>query len=58
MENKEGYLAFNQYLRVLKLAKTPSREEFLKIAGISAIGLFLVGIIGFIIFAIMSFIPM
>jgi protein transport protein SEC61 subunit gamma-like protein len=39
-----------KYLRVLKLARTPTREEFTKIATVAAAGVLLVGLIGFIIF--------
>ena len=41
---------FRKYLRVLKLARTPTREEFTKIATVAAAGIFLVGLIGFIIY--------
>jgi len=41
---------FRKYLRVLKLARTPTREEFTKIATVAAAGILLVGMIGFIIF--------
>ena len=40
---------FRKYLRVLKLARTPTREEFTKIATVAAAGVLLVGMIGFII---------
>lgn len=45
------------YVRVLKLASTPSTEEFSQISKIAGAGIFLVGLLGFIIFAIMSFLP-
>ena len=38
-----------KYFRVLKLARTPTREEFTKIATVAAAGVLLVGLIGFII---------
>jgi len=41
---------FRKYLRVLKLARTPTREEFTKIATVAAAGILLIGMIGFIIF--------
>ncbi|MGB9175432.1 MAG: protein translocase SEC61 complex subunit gamma [Methanoregula sp.] len=41
---------FRKYLRVLKLARTPTREEFNKIAAVAAAGILVVGMIGFIIF--------
>ncbi|MFC6732001.1 MULTISPECIES: protein translocase SEC61 complex subunit gamma [unclassified Haladaptatus] len=47
----------SSYTRVLKLASTPSREEFSQIAKIAGAGIVLVGLLGFIIFVIMSFVP-
>ena len=44
------------YVRVLKLASTPSWEEFSQIAKIAGAGIALVGLMGFIIFLLMSFI--
>ncbi|SEN20922.1 protein translocase subunit secE/sec61 gamma [Halorientalis persicus] len=44
------------YVRVLKLASTPSWEEFSQIAKIAGAGIVLVGLLGFIIFLLMSFI--
>ncbi len=41
---------FRKYLRVLKLARTPTREEFIKIATVAAAGVLLIGMIGFLIF--------
>ncbi|WP_135302399.1 protein translocase SEC61 complex subunit gamma [Haloarcula amylovorans] len=45
------------YVRVLKLASTPSWEEFSQIAKIAGAGIVLVGLLGFIIFAVMTFVP-
>jgi protein transport protein SEC61 subunit gamma-like protein len=41
---------FRKYLRVLKLARTPTREEFSKIAIVAAAGVLLIGLIGFVLF--------
>jgi protein transport protein SEC61 subunit gamma-like protein len=41
---------FRKYLRVLKLARTPTREEFTKIAIVAAAGVLLIGLIGFMLF--------
>ena len=41
---------FRKYYRVLKLARTPNREEFSKIATVAAAGILLIGLIGFIIY--------
>ena len=38
-----------KYWRVLKLARTPTREEFTKIATVAAAGVLVVGLIGFTI---------
>ena len=43
---------YRKYLRVLKLARTPTREEFGKIATVAAAGVLVVGLIGFIIYVI------
>ncbi|ERH01377.1 MAG: protein translocase SEC61 complex gamma subunit [Halonotius sp. J07HN6] len=47
----------NSYVRVLKLASTPSWEEFSQVSKIAGAGILLVGLLGFIIFAIMSAVP-
>ncbi|WP_158057693.1 protein translocase SEC61 complex subunit gamma [Halorussus halophilus] len=47
----------SSYVRVLKLASTPSFDEFSKISTIAGAGIALIGVLGFIIAAIMSFIP-
>lgn len=48
---------FKKYIRVLKLARTPTREEFQKIAIVAAAGIALIGIIGFIIYEIFLILP-
>ncbi|WP_225333745.1 protein translocase SEC61 complex subunit gamma [Halomicrobium urmianum] len=45
------------YVRVLKLASTPSWEEFSRVALIAGAGIVLVGLIGFVIFVLMNFVP-
>lgn len=46
------------YVRVLKLASTPSWEEFSQISKIAGAGIFLVGLMGFLIFAVMAILPL
>jgi len=41
---------FRKYWRILKLARTPTRDEFNKIALVAAAGILLVGLIGFLIY--------
>ena len=42
---------------MLKLASTPSWQEFSQIAKIAGAGIFLVGLMGFIIFLLMNVLP-
>ncbi|NLA38386.1 MAG: protein translocase SEC61 complex subunit gamma [Methanomicrobiales archaeon] len=48
---------FKKYWRVLKLARTPTRDEFSKIAIVAAAGILLIGLVGFIIYEIMLVLP-
>ena len=41
---------FRKYWRILKLARTPTRDEFNKIALVAAAGILIVGLIGFLIY--------
>ena len=50
-------LTLSSYVRVLKLASTPTWEEFSQVAKIAGAGVMLVGTIGFFIFLIMTFMP-
>jgi len=45
------------HIRVLKLTKKPSREEFLTIAKVAGIGILAVGAIGFIIYVLLTMLP-
>ncbi|MFW6449003.1 MAG: protein translocase SEC61 complex subunit gamma [Halobacteriota archaeon] len=45
------------YVRVLKMAATPTREEFSQVAKVAGLGILLIGSIGFAIFVAMSFLP-
>lgn len=46
----------NQYLRLWRIMKKPSMDEFKMIAKVSAVGILLLGFLGFLINLIMSFI--
>lgn len=45
------------HVRVLKLTKKPSREEFITIAKVAGIGILAIGIMGFLIYIAMVEIP-
>ncbi len=47
----------SSYVRVLKLASTPSWDEFSQVAKIAGAGILLVGILGFLIYTVMFFVP-
>ncbi|RPJ50039.1 MAG: protein translocase SEC61 complex subunit gamma [Methanobacteriota archaeon] len=48
---------FNKYWRVVKLARTPTRDEFQKIAIVAAAGVVIIGIVGFFIYELMLLLP-
>ncbi len=48
---------FRKYLRVLKLARTPTREEFSKIAIVAAAGVLIIGLVGFFIYEMFVALP-
>ena len=41
-----------RYLRVLQVARKPSKDEFFASSKICVLGLFLIGIIGFLVYAV------
>ena len=41
---------FRKYIRVLQVARKPSKDEFITMGKMSALGIFIIGFIGFIIF--------
>jgi len=47
----------SSYVRVLKMASTPSWEEFSQVAKIAGAGILLIGMLGFAIFLAMSVLP-
>lgn len=50
-------LRLGEYIRVLKLTRKPSKEEFSVIAKVAGAGILLVGFIGFIIYILISVMP-
>ena len=41
---------FRRYMRVLHVARKPNKDEFVTTGKMSALGIFIIGIIGFVIF--------
>jgi len=54
MELKEK---LDPYLNVVKLARKPGRDEFWKVAKITAAGMLLIGGMGFLIYLLMDVFP-
>jgi len=46
-----------QYIRILKLTRKPSNEEFFTISKVAGAGILLIGVIGFMIYLIMVILP-
>ena len=58
MNPPNGYFNLVDYKRVLEYADFPTWEEFSRVALISGAGIMLIGLVGFVMYALMSFIPM
>ena len=50
-------LDLTSYVRVLKMASTPTWEEFSRVSKIAGAGILFVGALGFLLFVILSYIP-
>lgn len=50
-------LKLKEYLRVLKLTRKPTREEFSVIAKVAGAGILIIGFIGFIIYLLLTELP-
>lgn len=46
-----------EYVRILKLAKRPKKDEFFKISKIAGAAMALIGLIGFSIYILMTVLP-
>lgn len=51
------YLDLTHYRRVLQVAETPTREEFMQVLKITGAGITLLGVLGYLIYAIVFFLP-
>lgn len=57
LEVRLSNLGRGKYGRVLRMARKPTPEEYRKNATVAAVGIGILGLIGFIIFYLMRFIP-
>lgn len=47
----------NEYMRIIKLARKPSKEEFNMISKVCMMGALLIGLIGFSLYFVLSILP-
>jgi len=57
MDSAVPSVKLGEYIRVLKLARKPTREEFNMIAKVSLAGMAIIGSIGFLIYALLTELP-
>jgi len=55
IEEKTKHVGKGKYGRVLKMARKPTGEEYIKVAQITSIGLLLIGGLGFLIYWIFEY---
>jgi protein transport protein SEC61 subunit gamma-like protein len=52
IESRQQRIGKGKYGRVLKMARKPTNEEYLKTAKITGAGILLIGLVGFVIYII------
>ena len=57
VEERLRRLGKGKYGRVLKMARKPDQDEFLKIVQVTGIGMILIGALGFLIYLIWNYVP-
>ncbi len=57
IESRASRIGKGKYGRVLRMARKPSKQEYNRMTKITAIGLFVIGMVGFLVFYAMRFIP-
>ncbi len=57
MESKVGNLGKGKYGRILKMAHTPTKDEYKKTCYIAALGILVLGAVGFAIMWLMTYLP-
>ncbi|NPE31495.1 protein translocase SEC61 complex subunit gamma [Methanococcoides sp. SA1] len=55
--NRNVGQVLRSYVRVLKLSKKPSREEFLMISKVAGAGILVIGFVGFLIYVLLTEVP-
>lgn len=57
VEERVGRIGKGKYGRVIKMARKPSTDEFIKVIQVTGLGLLLIGGVGFLIYWLMTYLP-
>lgn len=57
MIETEEYFNWSNYRRVLQVATTPSRDEFMQVLKITVGGISLLGLLGYLVYVIVFLLP-
>ena len=57
IESKFRNIGKGKYGRILKMARTPTRDEYKKTVAITGIGIIVLGALGFFIMCLMTYLP-
>ncbi|AMH95514.1 MAG: protein translocase SEC61 complex subunit gamma [Candidatus Methanomethylophilus sp.] len=57
LDSRISGIGRGKYGRILQMAHTPDKEEYLKTAKISALGILILGLVGFVVMWIMTYLP-
>ena len=57
IEDRVKKIGKGKYGRVIKMARKPSNDEYIKVVQITGLGLALIGGLGFLIYWLMTYLP-
>ena len=57
VEERVRNIGKGKYGRVIKMARKPTNEEYIKVVQITALGLALIGGLGFLVYWLMTYLP-
>ena len=57
VEERVRKIGKGKYGRVIKMARKPSNDEYIKVVQITGLGLVLIGGLGFLIYWLMTYLP-
>jgi protein transport protein SEC61 subunit gamma-like protein len=57
IEERVQRIGKGKYGRVIKMARKPSSDEYIKVVQVTGLGLLLIGGVGFLIYWLMTYLP-